>query len=385
MPWRGHPVAAVERTTEGRRAVVGFDRGPTLAERFRIHAGDRIHLYGYALRGMADDLDARGPTLRVVRGYEDAPAGSVIQLRLLAGIFRLVLTGRAPELRPYYACLGGAEPPETVWPVMRRVIAEHPDELHEALAIAPQTNEVGRSVALLVGLFDLAAASGCARVRLLELGASAGLNLLVDRFRVVGDTWAWGPAASPVQLLDAVHGAVEPGEVEIVEARGCDLDPVDATSEEGRLRLTSFVWPFDVHRHVRLTGALELAAAHPPVVDRASAADWLVAQLSVEPLDPSVLTVVWHSVTQLYWPPAEIAAVRSAMAAYGREHRVAEVGMEYPQDGGRTAPPELRTVLWAGHGSPPRERLLGTAHDHGVPVSMTRQRAVPDHSRASSP
>ena len=196
----------------------------------------------------------------MVRGYEEAPAGAVIQLRLLAGIFRLVLTGRAPELRPYYACLGGTESPVTAWPVMRRVIADHPDELHEALAIAPQTNEVGRSVALLVGLFDLAAATGCRRVRLLELGASAGLNLLVDRFRVVGDGWSWGPEASPVQLLEAVHGAIVPAELEIVEARGCDLDPVDATSDQGRLRLTSFVWPFDVHRHDRLAGALRLAA-----------------------------------------------------------------------------------------------------------------------------
>ena len=229
---------------------------------------------------MADDLEAGGPTARVVRGYEEAPAGAVIQLRLLAGIFRLVLTGRAPELQPYYACLGGTGSPDTAWPVMRRVIADHPDELHEALAIAPQTNEVGRSVALLVGLFDLAAATGCRRVRLLELGASAGLNLLLDRFRVVGDGWSWGPEASPVQLLGAVQGPIEPAELEVVEARGCDLDPVDATSDQGRLRLTSFVWPFDVHRHDRLAGALRLAAAHPPVVDRASAAAWLTAQLT---------------------------------------------------------------------------------------------------------
>ena len=213
--------------------MVGFDRGRTLAQRFRAHAGAQTHLYGYVLRAMADDLEAQGPTALVVRGYEDAPAGAVIQLRLLAGIFRLVLTDRAPELRPYYACLGGAESPVTAWPVMRRVIADHPDELHEALAIAPQTNEVGRSVALLVGLFDLASATGCRRVRLLELGASAGLNLLLDRFRVIGDGWSWGPEASPVQLLEAVQGPVVPTELEIVDARGCDLDPVDATTRPG--------------------------------------------------------------------------------------------------------------------------------------------------------
>lgn len=350
--------------------MVGFDRGRTLAQRFRAHAGEQTHLYGYALRGMADDLESGGPTQRVVRGYEEAPPGAVIQLRLLAGVFRLVLTGRAPELLPYYACLGGVEPPAAAWPAMRRVIEAHPDELHEALAIAPQTNEVGRSVALLVGMFDLATASGCDRVRLWELGASAGLNQLVARFRVETDDWSWGPEQSPVRLLGAVHGSVVPVALDVVEARGCDLDPVDATSDQGRLRLTSFVWPFDVHRHERLAGALRLAAAHPPTVDRASAADWLVAQLAELSTDSDTLTVVWHSVTQLYWPATEVAAVRATLSAYGRDRRVAEVGLEYAADSDPEGKPEVRTTFWAGDGRPPRERLLGTAHDHGIPVRV---------------
>ena len=110
------------------------------------------------------------------RGYENAPRGAVIQLRLLAGVFRLVLPGRAPELVRFYPCLGGTAPPSQAWLVMRNVIAAHIDELHAALAVAPQTNEVGRSVALLAGLFDLVGASGVRRIRLLELGASAGLT-----------------------------------------------------------------------------------------------------------------------------------------------------------------------------------------------------------------
>ena len=203
-------VGGVERSLDGRRVMVGFDRGRTLAQRFRAHAGEQTHLYGYALRGMADDLEcgradaAGGARLRggaARRGDPAAAAGRDLPARADrpgAGAAALL---RLP---------GGAEPPAAAWPVMRRVIADHPDELHEALAIAPQTNEVGRSVALLVGLFDLATASGCDRVRLLELGASAGLNQLLDRFRVVGDGWSWGPEASPVQLLGAVHGAIAP-------------------------------------------------------------------------------------------------------------------------------------------------------------------------------
>lgn len=137
--------------------MVAFDAGADLAARFRAHAGNQTHLYGYAIRGLADDWEAGGPVRAVLRGYEDAPVGAMLQLRLLAGVFRLVLTDRAPELAPYYPCLGGQEPPDRVWPVMRQVIGRHVEELRDALEVAPQTNEVGRAAALLVGLADWSA------------------------------------------------------------------------------------------------------------------------------------------------------------------------------------------------------------------------------------
>jgi len=142
------------------------DAAETLADRFRAHADDAQHLYGYALRGMADDWETGGPVWLACRGYENAPRGAVIHLRLLAGVFRLVLTGRAPELLAFYPCLGGSAPASQAWPVMREVIGAHLGEMCATLAIPPQTNEVGRSAALLAGLFDLVAAygvSGCWR------------------------------------------------------------------------------------------------------------------------------------------------------------------------------------------------------------------------------
>lgn len=107
----------------------------------------------------------------------------MVQLRLLAGVFRIVLRRQAPELALYYESLGGTAGPEGVWPVMRAVMGSHVAELKDALTVAPQTNEVGRSVALLVGLFEVVRRSGLTKIRLLEPGVSAGLNLLVDRFR----------------------------------------------------------------------------------------------------------------------------------------------------------------------------------------------------------
>jgi hypothetical protein len=351
--------------------VVGWDHGTTLADRFRSHAGDARHLYGYAMRGMADDWEAGGPVRQVCAGYEDAPTGSAIQLRLLAAVFRLVLSGAAPELTRFYPCLGGAAPPELAWPVMRQVITDHPDPVRAGLEIAPQTNEVGRSAALLAGLFDLVAASGIRRVRLLEVGASAGLNLLVDRFGYRGgdgDSWQWGPPDSPVQLTAAIEGSVRPEPFTVVARRGCDPDPVDPTTPAGRLLLTSFVWPFQLHRHERLAGALQLAAGHPVAVDAAGASAWLPDQLARP--DSQTLTVVWHSITQLYWPPAEVAAVKQCLAEHGAGQLLGRVGMEFDPAGSSAAMPELHTELWRP-GRAVRLRRLGSVHHHGLPVRLT--------------
>lgn len=348
-----------------------FDAGETLADRFRAHAGDNTHLYADAMRGMAADWEAGGPVREVCLGYETAPAGSLIQLRLLAGVFRLVLTGAADALLPFYPCLGGEQDPAKAWPVMRGVIADHVDYLHHALAVAPQTNEIGRSAALLAGLFDLVAASGRQRIRLLEVGASAGLNLLVDRYRFVGPGWHWGPENSPVHLLDPIQGAVQPVSFTVAETRGCDLHPIDAGTTEGRLLLTSFVWPFDVHRHRRLASALQVAEAQPVVVDRASAGEWLTTQLA-RPVDQRTLTVVWHSITQMYWSAEEVAVVDRILTIRGHHLALGQVSMEYGTLADSHSQPEVSTDLWLPDRTDEvRHRFLGTAHDHGIPVRLT--------------
>jgi hypothetical protein len=343
---------------------MSFDEGATLADRMRTHAGDEQHLYGHLMRAMADDWEHGGPVRQICVGWEDSPVGTVVQLRLLAGLFRLVLRGEAPELLPYYACLGGTAPPQEAWPDVRRVLALHVAELSAALDVAPQTNEPGRSAALLVGLFEAVRRTGLTEVRLWELGASAGLNLLVDRYWIQGPGWTHGPGDSPVRLPDAVVGrAVQPAAFSIVERRGCDVAPIDACSDEGRLRLRSFVWPWQLTRHDRLAGALEIAADIPVEVDRCGAADWLSVQLGDR--SDRALTVVWQSVTGQYWPRDEVARVDAllAEAAHGGAP-IARVIMEYPLSG-----PVVRPTLSLAVG-PGDLDVLADVADHGVPVVL---------------
>jgi hypothetical protein len=346
-----------------------WDVGETLADRFRAHASDSQHLYGYAMRGMAEDWEAGGPTRMACRGYETAPRGALIQLRLLAGVFRLVLTGQAPELIRFYLCLGGTDPASQAWPVMREVIATHIEDVQAALAVAPQTNGVGRSAALLAGLFDLVAASGVRRIRLLELGVSAGLNLLVDQYAFGADSWHFGPSDSKVQFADAISGAVHPESFEVV-ARG-GLRPESCGCDDRRWTVAAHLVRVAVRPGPpqRLARALAIASSHPVRVDKASASEWLAHALALA--KPETLTVVWHSITQMYWSAEEYAAVETLLTSWGRQQRIGEVGLEFHLAGQQVAEPELRTRLWSPDGcSTPRQRLIGTAHQHGVPVTL---------------
>ncbi|MGI8664817.1 MAG: DUF2332 domain-containing protein [Jatrophihabitans sp.] len=350
----------------------------TLAERFRRHgrlmpAG----LYRTLILACADDLDRGGIVASICRDWTEAPSSAVVQLRLLAGLQRLALQRRAPQLLMYYPNLGGTASPEAAWADFEPVLREHAEELRQALEIAPQTNEPGRSAALLVGIFDVVRRSGRSRIRLLELGASAGLNLLVDRYLIGGQDWTAGPVDSPLRLTSAVIGAVEPIDYTILERRGCDLAPVDAGSPEGRLRLTSFVWPHDLHRHERLRAALAVAAENPVTVDAAPASHWLSQQLSSSG-PAGTVTVVWHSVTRQYWPAEEIDAVEQVIAEAASRMAIAQVSMESPVSvrdprseirGYR--PPELTVRLTVpGAVADHRPHLLAYVEDHGIPVTM---------------
>jgi len=333
-------------------------------------------LYRTLILAMADDLDSGGVVAEICRDWLTAPSAAIVQLRLLGGLQRLVLQGRAPQLVGFYPNLGGTSSPQDAWPVFEPVLRAHMEELRAALELAPQTNEPGRSVPLLVGIFDAVRRSGLASVRLLEVGASAGLNLLVDRFRIGGADWTSGPADSPVQLLSAVEGPARPVDYRIVSRRGCDLAPVDASTPEGRLRLTSFVWPHDLHRHERLRAALAVVARHPVTVDAAPASSWLASQLALPSTD-GVLTVIWHSTTRQYWPLEEIATVDSVLAEARDRMPIAHISMESPVSAADIAdrrghrPAELTVRLSVpGLMADPAPRLLGTVGDHGVPVRL---------------
>ena len=339
-----------------------FD-GETLADRFRHHFGHTDHLYGALLAEMADDWEVGGVTREIFDGWEDAPARQFPQLRMLAGLFRIVLRGDAPQLEGFYPALGGDLDHHDAWAVVRPVLGAHVDELQESLREAPQTNEPARTVALLVGLAEAVRRTGLRRVRLLEPGASAGLGLLVDQYRFVGDGWAAGPVDSRLVVERCAAAGFAPWAVDVVDRRGCDVAPVDAASDEGSAYLTSFVWPWQLDRHARLAAALQVAREHPVAVDRAPASTWVAERLA-DVVDDDVLTVVWHSVTRLYWPTEETAAMTAAVEEARARIPLMHVAMEHgwPEPGSGDDPGlPLVTV---------DDDVLATCDHHGPPLRL---------------
>jgi hypothetical protein len=323
-------------------------------------------LYAGLLRHAASDLVAAGPTAAVLDGYQELPGRRALALRLLGGVHALVLTGRAPELAQFYPSAGGSADPgpgaELAWPALRRVLGTQPEDVRTWLSRPPQTNEVGRGAALVGALCHLVAKAD-RPVRLVEIGASAGLNLRADKFLITGAGVRYGDEASPVRMTNGWAGDPPPVRpVQVASRTGGDLTPIDPGSEDGRLRLTAYVWADQVARLERLRGALELAAQVTADL-RMEPASSTIAQVG---LVPGTWTVLWHSIMYQYLDDSEAAAVAAGVAALGaaatQDAGFAHVSLELVK-GTRDTPVEL--VTWPGG----ERRVLGTAPPHGLPVT----------------
>jgi hypothetical protein len=305
--------------------------------------------YAVLLERMRDDAAADGPTRIALRGHEHDRVDEWDAFRLLAGVHRMVLAGDADELRSRFPSTGGDGDAAAAWPAVRALIASGRAELVDALAHPLQTNAPSRSKALVGALCLVSERSGLP-LRLLELGASAGLNLRLDRFRYEQGSVGFGPEDSPVRFVDFIRGGTPPlgHGFEVAERSGCDLNPVDATSEEGRLTLLACVFPDETERYALLEEAIEVARATPAPVERADLASWVAGRLA-EPR-PGLATVVYHTVVWPYLPDDVRESAERTIAAAGRrataEAPLALVAFEGAVDD--PARIETHLTLWPG-------------------------------------
>ena len=279
-----------------------------------------------------------------------------LPLRLFGAVHYLVLSGAAPD-----ALSGRFED-------FVAAIAEHAPTLERRLAIhGVQTNEVQRCTFLLPALLAAARESGLP-LELLELGPSAGLNLLVDRYRYRYANGAWGASDARLELVveepgEPVPAALLAESLVVRRRRGIDLAPVDATSEEGYLLLRSFLWPGLEERVVRLDAAVATLRSEPrpPELVQGDYVRLLPELLAERPGD--ALTVVFDTFSTVYLPPDAAAELGAALAAAGEDGRpLAWLSIRRwdEQEGPHEGRFELELRVWPG---PPR--LAAYVDPHG--------------------
>ncbi|MBV8180167.1 MAG: DUF2332 family protein [Mycobacterium sp.] len=336
----------------------------------QICAGLGSPMYADVLDRVAADVAAGGVFAAILSGHESDSGRLALPLRLLGGLHRLALDGRASGLRRWYPSTGGQWDAQAAWPDIARAAGDHADQLRAALDQPPQTNEVGRAAALIGGLLILADRFALP-IRLFEIGCSASLNLRADYYRYHHPGGHWGPADSPVTIDDAWRGPLPPtAALRMVERQGYDIAPLDATGREGELTLLSYVWPDQPARLDRLRGAISIARRVPAPLQRRNAVD-AVAGLSVA---AGALTVLWHSIMWQYLSAEDQAAVRTEIDALGTQARAdapfAHLALE-PQRRTPDAPVAftVRARSWPGGD----DALLAVCSPHGPPVTWEQR------------
>ena len=290
-------------------------------------------MYEALLQRMAQDVRDGGPCLAALEPkMQQSPL--IAPLMLLAAVHRMVLEGTLPGLAPYYPSRGGRFDIDAVWPHFLTAVPG------AVLPPCVQTNEIGRSAALLPGFVEVARRTSLP-LRLLEIGASAGLNLRWDHFA----------------FLDV------PACVRVVERRGCDLNPIDPTLDESRAALLCFIWPDQTDRLRQFESVVEIARRVPAAVDRADAIQWLPTQLSET--RPEVATIVFHSaVTPYLTQDARDNLRRTIEAAGERATTNAPLAWLSMEPGGERA--DIHLAVWPGG----ERRLIAQASYHGRDVKV---------------
>lgn len=313
-------------------------------------------------------LQALGPVLQQGTPLSDrlrdwpgdiGPRGASLPLRLAGALHALVRQNADPGLVAVYppndvsdAALGRA---------VAAAIDNHAPYIDAWIDNAPQTNEVRRS-ALLIAVGNWLTARYQMPLVLSELGASAGLNLMWDQFGLSVGPDRFGPQNPALTLSPDWTGVPPvPAHPVITDRRGVDLKPIDPGSEQGQLRLLSYLWPDQPDRITRTQAAISVAQAQ---VDRGDAADWLDARLSQD--CPGMLHLIFHTVAWQYFPDpvkhrAE-TAIRAAGARASDQAPLAWFAMEADEKGEGAC---LTLRLWPGD----QHLTLGRADFHARWVS----------------
>jgi hypothetical protein len=314
-----------------------------------------------ALRDLLDRGEP-GELLDAIRAWPGAPLADALPLRVAGGIHALHLKGVEPGLAAIYEDRAGVDDAE----IVAAAIRAHEADLLPWLDGPPQTNEAGRSSNFIAAMLWLAEQGLPPRFECLEIGSSAGINLMLDRYHYDLAGVQVGPEPGAMRFQPEWQGNPPPDrKIEIASTKGCDVAPVALTDPEQALRLKAYIWPEHSVRFERMAAAIDEAGKSPPDLVAMNAADFIEAELA-KPQDAGTTRVLMHSIVWQYVPEDQQARVTAAMEAAGArvtpERPLAWIALEANRV---LHLHELVVRYWPGGAEPV---MLARAHPHGASI-----------------
>ncbi len=299
--------------------------------------------------------------------WRGEPTMDALSLRVAGAMQMLVRAGKVPDLAALYPPAKEKVTADELRGPVLAALQDHRDWIADFLTYAVQTNEVGRSSVLLPGFAYLAQYSDLP-LDLYEIGASAGLNLIWDRYHYdFGEGRVWGDPDGPVHFDVKWEGPFPdmPASFSVARRQAVDINPLDIHDAAEMDRVRSYIWPDQAARIARFEGAVALARDAGVSVEQGDAGDWVAAHLTKP--NPGHLRVLYHSIMWQY-PPEEtrqyvIDTMRAAGAQATPDAPLAWMNLE-PLDATATMP-TLNLRLWDGQDHDGTLHQLAYCHPHG--------------------
>ncbi len=226
-------------------------------------------------------------------------------------------------LAHFYPSLSPVTPPAADPSELRAFCLEHREKILELISTRlVQTNEVRRCGCLLPAFMNVGQQAGGRPLALVEIGASAGLNLLWDRYGYdYGRGGGTGDPRSPVQIACTLHGDERPMLPETLPPVGTrvgiDLNPIDVCDPDAALWLRALIWPDEAGKAELLQQAIQVARQDPPRLLAGDALGLLPELLRTMPADQSLCVFHTHTMNQF---PDELIALLDHLPCVG--HRI---------------------------------------------------------------
>jgi hypothetical protein len=293
----------------------------TISEIFERFAREEFHnsspLYEKLSIGIAKDPQLLSLAAQCRKGER-------IPNLLFAAVHYLLLKGFRHPLTRFYRSVGGRiDGREDPYPAFQSFCAQHLEIIETLVADRMvQTNEVSRCAGLMPAFFEVSKRMPNKSLYLVDIGASAGLNLFWDRYGYRYGDLQCGDDNSPVQINCVLKGNKLPplpaSFPEIAERVGLDLNPLNVQTAEDALWLQALIWPEHEARAGLLRNAIAVVREQPLNLLKGNGVDLLGHVMSRVPAD-SALCIV-RIFTQL--AREERDRLSALVSEYGRRRDV---------------------------------------------------------------